>query len=245
MRCCGCNPKAVQRVCTAPAASSGTSMLPASDSHASCNCLQAKPQMTKSTVVDNETGKSVDSTVRTSTGTFFGRGQDEVIQHLEKKIALVSSTARKPSQALARLCNMSCACSFPNLLCRQSSLSCINAFDNATVTPRTCSSLKPISEKAQYQLPWRIDTTAVVHTAAVAMSHRSRTCLWRTAKACRYCTMSTGRSMRRITIFSTTNSMLSPQMAASGLRQCSCTCEPLQLHACPFEPGNLRTMSHF
>ena len=39
---------------------------------------QAKRRMTKSTVVDNETGKSVDSTVRTSTGTFYGRGEDEV-----------------------------------------------------------------------------------------------------------------------------------------------------------------------
>ncbi len=29
--------------------------------------------MVKSTVVDNETGKSIDSTVRTSTGTFFAR----------------------------------------------------------------------------------------------------------------------------------------------------------------------------
>jgi hypothetical protein len=35
--------------------------------------LQAKPNMVKSTVVDNDTGKSIDSTVRTSTGTFFGR----------------------------------------------------------------------------------------------------------------------------------------------------------------------------
>ena len=34
---------------------------------------QAKPTMVKSTVVDNETGKSIDSTVRTSTGTFFPR----------------------------------------------------------------------------------------------------------------------------------------------------------------------------
>ena len=41
-------------------------------------CLQAKKRMTKSTVVDNDTGKSVDSTVRTSTGTFYGRGEDEV-----------------------------------------------------------------------------------------------------------------------------------------------------------------------
>ena len=34
---------------------------------------QARPNMVKSTVVDNDTGKSIDSTVRTSTGTFFGR----------------------------------------------------------------------------------------------------------------------------------------------------------------------------
>ncbi|KAK9805139.1 hypothetical protein WJX72_001482 [[Myrmecia] bisecta] len=50
----------------------------------------ARPSMTKSTVVDNVTGKSVDSTVRTSTGTFFGRGQDEVIDRIEKRIAHVS-----------------------------------------------------------------------------------------------------------------------------------------------------------
>ena len=53
------------------------------------SAVQAKPSMTKSTVVDNETGKSMDSTVRTSTGTFFGRGQDEVIHGIEKRIALV------------------------------------------------------------------------------------------------------------------------------------------------------------
>ncbi|KAK9797418.1 hypothetical protein WJX73_008984 [Symbiochloris irregularis] len=51
---------------------------------------KAKPAMTKSTVVDNDTGKSVDSTVRTSTGTFFARGQDEVITSIEKRLSLVS-----------------------------------------------------------------------------------------------------------------------------------------------------------
>ena len=45
--------------------------------------------MTKSSVVDNETGKSMDSTVRTSTGTFFARGQDEVLAAVEKRIAQV------------------------------------------------------------------------------------------------------------------------------------------------------------
>ena len=46
--------------------------------------------MTKSTVVDNDTGKSVDSTVRTSTGTFFARGQDPIIAAVEKRVSLVS-----------------------------------------------------------------------------------------------------------------------------------------------------------
>ena len=47
--------------------------------------------MTKSSVVDNETGKSMDSLVRTSTGTFFARGQTAVLKALEKRIAQVSA----------------------------------------------------------------------------------------------------------------------------------------------------------
>ncbi|GFP98228.1 probable prolyl 4-hydroxylase 3 [Phtheirospermum japonicum] len=47
----------------------------------------AKPHMKKSTVADNETGKSVDSKVRTSTGMFLRRGQDKVIRAIEKRIA--------------------------------------------------------------------------------------------------------------------------------------------------------------
>ena len=39
---------------------------------------QARERMTKSTVVDSSTGGSVDSDVRTSTGSFYSRGQDEV-----------------------------------------------------------------------------------------------------------------------------------------------------------------------
>jgi prolyl 4-hydroxylase len=45
------------------------------------------PRLKKSTVVDNETGKSVDSTIRTSEGTFFSRQQDEVIADIERRIA--------------------------------------------------------------------------------------------------------------------------------------------------------------
>ena len=46
--------------------------------------------MVKSSVVDSQTGKSVDSTVRTSTGTFFQRGQDATISRIEDRIAQVS-----------------------------------------------------------------------------------------------------------------------------------------------------------
>ena len=58
--------------------------------------FQAKPSMTKSSVVDNETGKSMDSTVRTSTGTFFARGQNEVLANVEKRIAQVSACMLLP-----------------------------------------------------------------------------------------------------------------------------------------------------
>ncbi|KAF3786245.1 putative prolyl 4-hydroxylase 3 [Nymphaea thermarum] len=47
----------------------------------------AKPHMRKSTVVDSATGKSKDSRVRTSSGTFLQRGQDKVIRNVEKRIA--------------------------------------------------------------------------------------------------------------------------------------------------------------
>ncbi|XP_016510559.1 putative prolyl 4-hydroxylase 10 [Nicotiana tabacum] len=47
----------------------------------------AKPHMQKSTVVDSATGKSKDSRVRTSSGTFLARGRDKVIRNIEKRIA--------------------------------------------------------------------------------------------------------------------------------------------------------------
>ncbi|XP_021902499.1 probable prolyl 4-hydroxylase 3 [Carica papaya] len=47
----------------------------------------AKPYMKKSTVVDNETGQSKDSRVRTSSGMFFTRGRDKVVRNIEKRIA--------------------------------------------------------------------------------------------------------------------------------------------------------------
>ncbi|WCJ32725.1 2-oxoglutarate (2OG) and Fe(II)-dependent oxygenase superfamily protein [Euphorbia peplus] len=54
-----------------------------------CNYLinLAKPHMHKSTVVDTDTGKSKDSRVRTSSGTFLPRGRDKKIRDIEKRIA--------------------------------------------------------------------------------------------------------------------------------------------------------------
>lgn len=50
----------------------------------------SKGHLTKSTVVDNDSGKSVDSTVRTSSGTFLSKHQDEVIARIEKRISMVT-----------------------------------------------------------------------------------------------------------------------------------------------------------
>ncbi|PWA72969.1 oxoglutarate/iron-dependent dioxygenase [Artemisia annua] len=47
----------------------------------------AKPHMAKSTVVDSTTGKSKDSRVRTSSGTFLRRGRDKIIRNIEQRIA--------------------------------------------------------------------------------------------------------------------------------------------------------------
>ncbi|XP_008802369.1 probable prolyl 4-hydroxylase 3 [Phoenix dactylifera] len=47
----------------------------------------AKPHMVKSTVVDSTTGRSKGSRVRTSSGMFLRRGQDKIIQYIEKRIA--------------------------------------------------------------------------------------------------------------------------------------------------------------
>jgi prolyl 4-hydroxylase len=43
--------------------------------------------MAKSTVVDSATGKSVDSQIRTSSGTFLRRGHDDVVADVERRIA--------------------------------------------------------------------------------------------------------------------------------------------------------------
>ena len=48
------------------------------------------PHMEKSTVVDSSTGKSVATQIRTSSGTFLRRRQDDVVRTIEDKIAAFS-----------------------------------------------------------------------------------------------------------------------------------------------------------
>lgn len=50
----------------------------------------SKDQLTKSTVVDTDTGKPKDSQVRTSTGTFFQRSHDDVISRIEERVAAIT-----------------------------------------------------------------------------------------------------------------------------------------------------------
>ncbi|WJX88376.1 procollagen-proline 4-dioxygenase [Trifolium repens] len=47
----------------------------------------AKPHMRKSSVVDNITGKGLNSSGRTSSGTFLARGRDQIVRNIEKRIA--------------------------------------------------------------------------------------------------------------------------------------------------------------
>jgi hypothetical protein len=51
---------------------------------------KASPYMEVSTVVDNASGKSVPSTVRTSTGLFLDKGEDAVVLAIERRIALAT-----------------------------------------------------------------------------------------------------------------------------------------------------------
>lgn len=60
----------------------------------------AAPKMANSTVVDNDTGESFASEVRTSTGTFLDPGQDAVVSRIERRIALVSSLPEANGEGL-------------------------------------------------------------------------------------------------------------------------------------------------
>jgi len=65
-----------------------------------CVALQAKPAMVKSTVVDNDTGKSIDSTVRTSTGTFFGREVRALLKYSRGRPSWISMCGCNPPFSL-------------------------------------------------------------------------------------------------------------------------------------------------
>uniref|UniRef100_A0A7S3QKD7 procollagen-proline 4-dioxygenase n=1 Tax=Dunaliella tertiolecta TaxID=3047 RepID=A0A7S3QKD7_DUNTE len=61
---------------------------------------QAQPSMQKSSVVDNETGKSVDSQIRTSTGTFLRTQADDIVSRIEKRVAQVTMIPQEHQEAM-------------------------------------------------------------------------------------------------------------------------------------------------
>lgn len=67
-----------------------------------CDHLIAKatPLMEASTVVDNDSGQSMPSTVRTSTGCFFTLQEDAVIAAIERRIALVTGLPEEGGEGL-------------------------------------------------------------------------------------------------------------------------------------------------
>jgi prolyl 4-hydroxylase len=49
--------------------------------------MLASPSLMRSDVVDTDSGREIESKVRTSKGTFLARGQDKVIGDIEERIA--------------------------------------------------------------------------------------------------------------------------------------------------------------
>lgn len=67
-----------------------------------CDHLIAKatPSMTKSSVVNSDTGESEDSTVRTSSGTFFSRKEDDVIARIERRVSLTTMLPEENAEGM-------------------------------------------------------------------------------------------------------------------------------------------------
>ena len=71
-----------------------------SDAEADHLVALGEHSLTKSSVVDSDTGGSIDSEVRTSDGTFLDRRQDAVVAAIERRIALVSLVPESHQESL-------------------------------------------------------------------------------------------------------------------------------------------------
>ena len=71
-------------------------------SDAECDHLinLAEGRLKKSTVVDSKTGGSVDSQVRTSSGTFLATHEDEFVARIEKRLAHITMIPEENGEAL-------------------------------------------------------------------------------------------------------------------------------------------------
>jgi prolyl 4-hydroxylase len=61
---------------------------------------QSKDKIERSTVVDSDSGKSTVSNYRTSSGTFFKRGETEIIERIEKRLAEIMKWEVEKSEGL-------------------------------------------------------------------------------------------------------------------------------------------------
>ncbi|CAI5468728.1 unnamed protein product [Closterium sp. Yama58-4] len=71
-------------------------------SHDECDHLinLARDKVTRSSVADNESGKSVLSEIRTSSGTFLNKYQDDIVKHIEERIAAWTFLPKEHGEAI-------------------------------------------------------------------------------------------------------------------------------------------------
>jgi hypothetical protein len=122
--------------------------------------LKALSQLRKSTVVDNETGEERDSEVRTSTGTFFDKGADEVIARVEARVAQVTMLPVENQEGLQVLKYIDgqvwvcvcfggrrcvCGCVWPRILLRACpcGAACPPSVHTTTCSTRRCTRAPP------------------------------------------------------------------------------------------------------
>ncbi len=69
---------------------------------------KGEPSLTKSAVAESKTGKSVDSHVRTSLGTFLNKDHDEIITKIERRVAQVTMIPVGEGRGVLRLLLQRC-----------------------------------------------------------------------------------------------------------------------------------------
>lgn len=133
----------------------------------------AMPHMEKSEVADEETGKSVESDVRTSTGTFLETAQDETIAAIEKRVAQVRLTNSAHPAAVGLSLFLQWQLEFRNsvllVLCPVHSGTACSVTTHAAVLP----TLWYTTAASTQQLRTRLQLQPAAYRLQVLQHHRS------------------------------------------------------------------------